>query len=115
MRGVLAGGGLIDEEQAGLADELNAQTDALALAAGKRTDGGAGALGQLQVGDDFVDAIGNLRGSEVVGQAEPRGIGEALGDSELTMQDVFLGKVPDKAAQGVESSIEVAAVDGDGA
>ena len=95
---IQAAGGLVEEEQGGLGEQLGGDGDALALAARQAVDGRLRAVGQLEGGHHLQHALAPLAGGGVGGQAQPRRVLQAARHRQLAVHDVVLGHVADVSA-----------------
>ena len=111
-----AAGGLVEEEQRRLGDELLGEVDPLALTAGDPLSDGiadlhvAGLL-DLQLGENALNFGVDLFVAGVGRQAEPGGVVERLVDGELREDDVVLRDISDVSAEGVVVLVEVGSVE----
>nr|CAB3470549.1 unnamed protein product [Digitaria exilis] len=99
-RGVEAGGGLVEEEHAGVAEEGEPDGHAPPLAAGEARGGDPRVrdVRQPEVGEERRDVrLGRMRRARV---EQRRGEREGLGDGEEGERDVRLGHVRREAAEG---------------
>ena len=111
-----AAGGLVEEEEGGLGDELLGQVDPLALAAGdalsdRVSDLHIAGLLDLQLGEDALNLGVDLFVAGVGRQAEASGVVERLVDGELREDDVVLRDISDVSAEGVVVLVEVGSVE----
>ena len=96
--GVQAGGGLVEEQEAGACQQLDGGGDPLALASGELLDPLVHVRGQVKILQDLGDALAPLGLGHVLGEAQLSGVLEGLADSEGRVDDVALGDHTDLVA-----------------
>ena len=111
--GVQAGGGLVQEEQPRLGEQLDAHGHPLALAAAQGGDQVVLAVLQPQLTDDLHDPLMALLFGGIGGHSQLGGIVQRLVNGQLAVDDVLLGDVAHLAAVLVHVGIQVLAVDQD--
>ena len=109
--GVQPGGRLVQEEQAGLGEQLDADGDALDLPAAQLADLVVLAVRQVQVIQHFHDALVALCLGGIGRHAQAGGVIQRLVDRQLHVDDIALGDIADIIADGVEVFVDVDAVD----
>ena len=122
-RGVVGGeaaGGLVEEEDDRIGDQLQGDVDALPLPAGEDLLLGAADLEvlhslQAEVLDGLLDAGVDLLVAVVGREAEPGAVLDGLEDRQLRVHQVVLGDVSDGSAEVVVDVVEVLPVDADDA
>ena len=108
--GVQAGGGLVEEQQRRLCEQLERDVDALLLAAGQRRCACLGMLRERQLAQHLVDPAGSLGRARVPREPELGRVPQRAARGQLGVQDVVLGHQADPVAQLRVVGVQVAAV-----
>ncbi len=108
--GIEAGGGLVEEEDLGAVGDGAGDLDALGEAAGELGGVGVGALGEQELREELVGAVGGLG----AGEAEVEAVEvDVLEDGAGAVEGVVLGDDADGAAGDGGRGDDVDAVDAD--
>ena len=109
--GVETGGGLVEEEQAGLGEQFDPDGDAFLLSAAQAADLHILAMREVEIGKHFHHALFAFFGRCIGWHTQLRGVVQRLIDRQLHVDDVFLRDEADLVADGVEVGVDVHVVD----